>query len=82
MPKICTKFSYLYNDLNDPYLNNKRIYTVFCSIDSNFDLSSTNADIWIYKPNFPVYFTENYNLEPILNYAISTNKGNLYAFKF
>lgn len=57
------------------------MYTLFCPIDTTFDLSNSNADILIKNPSFPPDYVKNFPLGPLVSYAMSDNTGNILGFK-
>lgn len=81
----CTRFSYVFKDITSSaellHRSGQRLYTMFCPVDSVFDISSSNADVLLTAPKYPSLFVKRLPLEPIFALAFSSSEGSLIAFK-
>ena len=81
----CSIFGYVYNELQSPgsnaYKNGQWMYVGFCPIDSLFNLQSSAANIDFLNPQYPLYFTNGFDLRSVLTYAYSNAVGYLRAFR-
>jgi hypothetical protein len=76
LPYECTNFDYTYTD-TETY----QVYTLFCPVDGDHNLTRSTADIIITSPLFNQYFTSGFQLNPVISYAASESAGGLIAFK-
>lgn len=68
----CTIFGYVYNEIQAPgtntYKNGQWMYVAFCPIDGTF----TSPNIDFLNPQYPLVFTNGYELRGVLTIAYSS----------
>lgn len=79
----CTLFGYIYNEQTggNNLDRDGQCYTAFCPIDSSINLNGPDGNIQFKNPQYPIVFTENYQLSTLMTYSFSDPNGQLAHYK-
>ena len=81
----CSVFGYVYNEVQSPgsnaYKTGQYMYTVFCPIDSTFNMHSADANINFLNPQYPSFFTNGFPLRSLISIAYSNQNGLLRGYR-
>ena len=81
----CSVFGYIYKEIQNPANNlfktGKWIYTAFCPIDSTHNMQSSDANINFINPQYPLVFTNNFDLRSVITIAYSNEVGYLRGYR-